>query len=56
MDVLHQNKMADATLSSSSDDERVIEDPIQVAIDKGACLSEPERAYISRKRKVIVNS
>ena len=45
--------MADATLYSSSDDERVIEVPIQVAMNKGACLSEPKRAW---KRKVIVNS
>ena len=47
------NKMADATLSSEDEE---IEDPIETAVSRGASLVEPEKASISRKRKVIVNS
>ena len=49
--------MADA---SSSSEESEISDPnnhpIQLAINKGAHITEPERASISRKRKINVNS
>ena len=47
------NKMADATLSSEDEE---IENPIETAVSRGASLVEPEKASISRKRKVIVNS
>ena len=45
--------MADATLSSEDEE---IENPIETAVSRGASLVEPEKASISRKRKVIVNS
>ena len=47
------NKMADATLSSEDEE---IKNPIETAVSMGALLVEPEKASISRKRKVIVNS
>ena len=43
--------MADPTLS----DEEIV-NPIETAVSRGASLVEPEKASISRKRKVIVNS
>ena len=43
--------MADA----SSSGEGIEENPIETAISRGASLSEPAVASISRKRKVIVN-
>ena len=43
--------MADA----SSSGEGIEENPIETAISRGASLSEPTEASISRKRKVIVN-
>ena len=43
--------MADA----SSSGEGIEENPIETAISRGASLSEPAEASISRKRKVIVN-
>ena len=43
------NKMADAKLSS---EEKQIKNPIETAVSKGASLVEPEKASISRKRKV----
>ena len=43
--------MADATSSG----EGIEENPIKTAISRGASLSEPAEASISRKRKVIVN-
>ena len=45
--------MADATLSSEDEE---IKNPIETAVSMGALLVEPEKASISRKRKVIVNS
>ena len=51
--VLCVNKMADATLSSEDEE---IENPIETAVSRGASLVEPEKASISQKRKVIVNS
>ena len=45
--------MADATLSF--EDEEIVS-PIETAVSRGASLVEPEKASISRKRKVIVNS
>ena len=45
--------MADATLSF--EDEEIV-NPIETAVSRGASLVEPEKASISRKRKVIVNS
>ena len=45
--------MADATLSF--EDEEIV-NPIETAVSRGASLLEPEKASISRKRKVIVNS
>ena len=45
--------MADATLSL--EDEEIV-NPIETAVSSGASLVEPEKASISRKRKVIVNS
>ena len=50
---LYVNKMADATLSSEDEE---IENPIETAVSRGASLVEPEKASISRKRKVIVTS
>ena len=47
------NKMADATLSSEDEE---IENSIETAVSRGASLVEPEKASISQKRKVIVNS
>ena len=47
------NKMTDAMLSSEDEE---IENPIETAVSRGASLVEPEKALISRKRKVIVNS
>ena len=44
-------KMADA----SSSGEEIEENPIETAISRGASLSEPAKASISRKRKIIVN-
>ena len=46
-----QIKMADA----SSSGEEIEENPIETAISRGASLSEPAKASISRKRKIIVN-
>ncbi|KAJ7377708.1 hypothetical protein OS493_027270 [Desmophyllum pertusum] len=43
--------MADA----SSSGEEIEENPIETAISRGASLSEPAKASISRKRKIIVN-
>ena len=43
------NKMADAKLSS---EDKQIKNPIETAVSKGASLVEPEKASISRKRKV----
>ena len=45
--------MADATLSF--EDEEIV-NPIETTVSRGASLVEPEKASISRKRKVIVNS
>ena len=45
--------MADATLSSEDEE---IENPIETAVSRGASFVEPEKASISRKWKVIVNS
>ena len=45
--------MADAKLSS--EDEEIV-NPIETAVSRVASLVEPEKASISRKRKVIVNS
>jgi len=39
----------------SFEDEEIV-NPIESAVSRGASLVEPERASISRKRKVIVNS
>ena len=47
------NKMADATLSSEDEE---IENPTETVVSRGASLVEPEKASISRKRKVVVNS
>ena len=47
------SKMVDATLSF--EDEEIV-NPIETAVSRGASLVEPEKASISRKRKVIVNS
>ena len=47
------SKMADATLSF--EDEEIV-NPIETAVSRGASLVEPEKASISRKQKVIVNS
>ena len=44
-------KMADA----SSSGKEIEENPIETAISRGASLSEPAKASISRKRKIIVN-
>ena len=46
-----QIKMADA----SSSGEEIEENPIETAISRGALLSEPAKASISRKRKIIAN-
>ena len=43
--------MADASLSG----EEIEENPIETAIGRGASLSEPAKASISPKRKIIVN-
>ena len=43
--------MADASPSG----EEIGENPIETAISRGASLSEPAKASISRKRKIIVN-
>lgn len=45
--------MADATLSF--EDEEIV-NPIETAVSREASLVEPEKASISRKRKVIVNT
>ena len=45
--------MADS--SSSSEEIDVVKNPIQLAINKGATLKEPDRAAISRKRKIVKN-
>ena len=45
-----QIKMADA----SSSGKEIEENPIETAISRGASLSEPAKASISRKRKIIV--
>ena len=45
--------MADS--SSSSEEIDVVENPIQLAINKGATLKEPDRAAISRKRRIVKN-
>lgn len=45
--------MADTTLSS---EDKEIENPIETAISRGASLVEPEKASISWKWKVILNS
>ena len=50
---LYVNKMADATLSSEDEE---IENPIETAVSRRVSLVEPEKASISRKRKVILNS
>ena len=46
------NTTADVTLSSEDDE---IENLIETAVSRRASLIEPEKASISRKRKVIVN-
>lgn len=46
------SKMADATLSF--EDEEIV-NPIETAVSSGVSLVQPEKASISRKRKVIVN-
>ena len=46
-----QIKMADA----SSSGEEIEENPIETAISRGASLSEPAKASISRKRKMMGN-
>ena len=46
-----QIKMADA----SSSGEEIEETPIESIISRGASLSEPAKASISRKREIIVN-
>ena len=53
-----QLKMAVGKAHSSdneADEEQHQRDPIQVATENGAELSKPERASISRKRKVAEN-
>ena len=46
------NKTADASLSSGDEE---IENLIETVVSRRASLLEPEKASISRKRKVIVN-
>jgi hypothetical protein len=42
--------------SNSSEEDDAVTNPIQLAINKGANITEPDRAAISRKRKIVKNS
>jgi hypothetical protein len=48
--------MADVLSSNSSEEDDAVTNPIQLAINKGANITEPDRAAISRKRKIVKNS
>ncbi len=47
--------MADVLSSSSSEEDDAVTNPIQLAINKGANITEPDQAAISRKRKIVRN-
>ena len=44
-----QSNMADVLSSSSSEEDDAVTNPIQLAINKGANITEPDRAAISRE-------
>ena len=50
------SNMADVLSSNSSEEDDAVTNPIQLAINKGANITEPDRAAISRKRKIVKNS
>ena len=50
------SNMADVLSSNSSEEDDAVTNPIQLVINKGANITEPDRAAISRKRKIVKNS
>ncbi|CAB3989077.1 RNA-directed DNA polymerase from transposon BS [Paramuricea clavata] len=43
-------------LEANNEEDDAVTNPIQLAINKGANITEPDRAAISRKRKIVKNS